>query len=172
MRPLPSEIGEHRTTDPYHGNTLAPPHGRVCCSGRGPQTRQRDGRPAVPEAAIHVKGAKPAQMIHDDTSITTLCVKDVPYLPPGQPGGAPAWHVLWTRSQCEQLVRDQLVAKGFQLFLPTLGTWTRRPGGRKARGCVPMFPGYLFLNHALDKRSDVEVRKARGLVAILGESWE
>jgi transcription antitermination factor NusG len=35
-----------------------------------------------------------------------------------------------------------------------------------------MFPGYLFLQHAIDKRSSVEVRKARGLVRILGESWE
>jgi transcription antitermination factor NusG len=35
-----------------------------------------------------------------------------------------------------------------------------------------MFPGYVFLHHALDKWSDVKVRKARGLVAILGDSWE
>ena len=46
-----------------------------------------------------------------------------------------------------------------------------RVGGRRV--CrVPMFAGYLFLHHALDKWSDVEVRKARGLVAILGDSWE
>jgi transcription antitermination factor NusG len=35
-----------------------------------------------------------------------------------------------------------------------------------------MFPGYLFLRHALNKESDVEVRKARGLVAILGDRWD
>jgi len=34
-----------------------------------------------------------------------------------------------------------------------------------------LFPGYLFLHHALDRWSDVEVRKDRGLVAILGEGW-
>jgi transcription antitermination factor NusG len=32
-----------------------------------------------------------------------------------------------------------------------------------------MFPGYLFLQHAMDKSSYIEVRKARGLVRILGE---
>lgn len=32
-----------------------------------------------------------------------------------------------------------------------------------------MFPGYLFLRHAMDKASYIEVRKARGLVRILGE---
>src|SRR5207249_9802445 len=36
---------------------------------------------------------------------------------------------------------------------------------------TPMFPAYLFLHHALDKHSDTEVRKARALMAILGESW-
>jgi transcription termination/antitermination protein NusG len=35
-----------------------------------------------------------------------------------------------------------------------------------------MFPGYLFLRHVIDKSSYIEVRKARGLVRILGESWD
>jgi transcription termination/antitermination protein NusG len=84
---------------------------------------------------------------------------------------SPAWHVLWTRSNCETLVGEQLTAKGFQVFLPTLEVWSRR-GGARRRIRVPMFPGYVFLHHALDKWSDVEVRKARGLVTILGLSWE
>src|SRR2546428_7976190 len=83
----------------------------------------------------------------------------------------PAWHVLWTRSNCETLVSDQLAAKGFRVFLPTLEVWSRR-GGVRQRHRVAMFPGYVFLHHALDKWSDVEVRKARGLVMILGDSWE
>jgi transcriptional antiterminator NusG len=32
-----------------------------------------------------------------------------------------------------------------------------------------MFPGYLFLRHVVEKTSSIEVRKARGLVRILGE---
>src|SRR5438132_10269241 len=83
----------------------------------------------------------------------------------------PAWHVLWTRSNCEALVSDQLTAKGFHVFLPTLEVWMRR-GAARQRHRVAMFPGYVFLHHALDKWSDVEIRKARGLVAILGDSWE
>jgi transcription antitermination factor NusG len=35
-----------------------------------------------------------------------------------------------------------------------------------------MFPGYLFLNHAMDKTSYIEVTKARGLVRLLGDSWD
>jgi transcription termination/antitermination protein NusG len=83
----------------------------------------------------------------------------------------PAWHVLWTRSNCENLVLDQLVSKGFHTFLPTVEAWSKAREGRHRRR-VPLFPGYLFLYHALDRWSDVEVRKARGLVAILGEGWE
>jgi transcription antitermination factor NusG len=35
-----------------------------------------------------------------------------------------------------------------------------------------MLPGYLFLRHAMDKASYIEVRQARGLVRILGERWD
>ena len=37
---------------------------------------------------------------------------------------------------------------------------------------TPMFPGYLFLRHSMDKTSYVEVLKSRGLVRILGERWD
>ncbi|MBI3325783.1 MAG: hypothetical protein HYZ81_03650 [Nitrospinae bacterium] len=90
---------------------------------------------------------------------------------PAAPQG-PQWYVLYTRSHCEQLVYDQLAAKGFHLFLPKIKAWFRR-GGPQRLIPVPMFPGYLFL-HCLqmDKVSYLGVRKARGLVCILGERWD
>ena len=81
------------------------------------------------------------------------------------------WHVLWTHSHCEQLVYDQLAVKGFELFLPTIDAWSRRFGIRRLSR-VPMFGGYLFLRHAVDKAAYLEVRKARGLVRLLGERWD
>jgi transcriptional antiterminator NusG len=81
------------------------------------------------------------------------------------------WHALYTRSHCEQLVCDQLAAKGFRIFLPKIDVWSQRAGKRHLIS-VPMFPSYLFLQHALDKDSYLDVRKARGLVRILGESWD
>ncbi len=83
----------------------------------------------------------------------------------------PRWHVLWVRSHFEQQVHDQLATKGFQLFLPRIDTWARRNGTRY-RTSVPMFPGYLFFHHAMDSKSYIELRNARGLVKILGESWD
>jgi transcription antitermination factor NusG len=87
------------------------------------------------------------------------------------PSDGARWHALWTRSNCEQLVHDQLSVKGFELFLPTLEAWTRR-GGLRRLSRVPMFGGYLFLRHTMDKSSYIEVAKARGLVSILGERWD
>ena len=84
---------------------------------------------------------------------------------------APAWHALWTRSHCEQLVHDQLAVKGFNLFLPKIDQWSRR-GGVTRLIRVPLFPGYVFLHGAMDKASYVELLKARGLVQVLGERWD
>jgi transcription termination/antitermination protein NusG len=82
-----------------------------------------------------------------------------------------AWHVLWTRSNCEQLVADQLIAKGFDVFLPTIDAWSR-PGGVRTLVRVPLFRGYLFLRHAMDKASYLDVRRTNGIVRLLGERWD
>jgi len=81
------------------------------------------------------------------------------------------WHVLWTHSNCEDLVGGQLAAAGFHPFVPRIESWVRRNGARRAVK-VPLFPGYVFLNDALDKARHVDARKARGVVAVLGDGWE
>jgi transcription termination/antitermination protein NusG len=83
----------------------------------------------------------------------------------------PYWYALYTRSHCEQLVSDQLSAKGFHLFFPKLEMWSRRAGQQRLVS-RPMFSGYLFLRHIMDKLSYVEVCQARGLVRVLGERWD
>lgn len=93
---------------------------------------------------------------------------DTPRVPTA---GAPPWYALWTRSHCERLVFDHLIGKGFEAFLPEVDIWSVRAGVRR-RIQVPMFPGYLFVRHPMDKYSYIEVRKARGLVGVLGESWD
>jgi transcription antitermination factor NusG len=80
------------------------------------------------------------------------------------------WYALYTHSHCEQLVYEQLAAKGFHLFLPKIQVWSQR-AGVKHRIAVPMFPGYLFLHSLVDSAIYLEVRQARGLVRILGQGW-
>ena len=98
-------------------------------------------------------------------------IQDVAVVRDGAVRTSPAWHALWTQSHCEQLVHDQLAAKGFDLFLPKIDQWSRR-GGLRHLIRVPMFSGYVFLRGAMDKASYVEVLKARGLVQVLGERWD
>ena len=81
------------------------------------------------------------------------------------------WYAVWTHSHCEQLVCDQLAGEGFQVFLPLIRAWSRR-GGKQRLIPVPMFPGYLFIRHAMDKLSYTRVLKTRGLVRVLGERWD
>lgn len=83
----------------------------------------------------------------------------------------PHWHVLWTHSNCERLVYEQLHAKGYELFLPTAGTWAKRRGVRYFCN-RPLFSSYLFLRCAMDKRSYLEVCKSQGVVKMLGPRWD
>jgi len=81
------------------------------------------------------------------------------------------WLALWTHSHFEQIVHDQLIAKKFNSFLPMVPVWSRR-GGAKRLIRKPMFPGYLFVRHAIDKTSYIEIMKTDGMARILGERWD
>jgi transcription antitermination factor NusG len=81
------------------------------------------------------------------------------------------WHVLSTRSQWEQQVHDHLACEGFDVYLPRTRHWTAPDGAQRLCG-APLFPGFLFLKHALDRGSYETIRRTRGLIAVLGNGWE
>ena len=54
------------------------------------------------------------------------------------------WFAIWTRSRHEKLVRDQLLQKQFEVFLPTITKWSRWKD-RKKQIEWPLFPGYCFV---------------------------
>jgi transcription termination/antitermination protein NusG len=83
--------------------------------------------------------------------------------------GAPAWYAVWTRSHCERLVAHQLSAKSFSAFLPEINMRSKRSGWSRPV-LAPIFPGYLFVRHAMDKTSYRQIIQARGVVRIL-EGW-
>ncbi len=81
-----------------------------------------------------------------------------------------AWYAIWTHSHCEHLVAEQLSAKGFASFLPEMPTWSKRLGTMHLIQ-TPMFPGYLFVRDAMDRRHYIEMLKVRGIVRILEDGW-
>lgn len=81
------------------------------------------------------------------------------------------WHVLWTHSNCESAVYDELTSKGYELLFARIHQWTTGRQG-KYLACVPMFRSYLFIHEAIGKHEYIDVCKTRGLVRILGDSWD
>jgi len=120
---------------------------------RGAEMRVRDGSPMGAHNQTEGGEALPLLEQCDRAQITDT--------------GRQQWYALWTHSHCEQLVRSQLDARGFELFFPTVGAWSRR-AGVKHRIRRPLFPGYLFLRDQLCGPRYVELLKARGLVGVLG----
>jgi transcription antitermination factor NusG len=113
-------------------------------------------------------------MVNNNSGLQEVSLSDAAFIDAVEPAlfrTRSQWYVLWTRSNCEQMVYDQLASKGYKLFLPRVGRWSKREGLRYLAH-VPMFPGYLFLHHTMCKASYIDVRKARGLVRILGERWD
>jgi transcription antitermination factor NusG len=82
-----------------------------------------------------------------------------------------SWYAIWTHSHCEHLVRQQLVAKGFHPFLPEVQTWSKRLGLMRLIR-TPMFPGYLFVRDAMDRKRYLALLQVRGLVRILENGWD
>jgi|SRR5690606_10767006 len=83
----------------------------------------------------------------------------------------PAWHVIWTRSNCESLVTEQLQQKGYDVFLPMVTEWMRNEKGRYAVR-VPMFRSYVFVHQAIGRHEYLDICKTRGVVTILGQRWD
>jgi transcriptional antiterminator NusG len=74
------------------------------------------------------------------------------------------WFAIWTRSRHEQVVRDQLVRKSIDAFLPTMPRWSRWKD-RKKKIDWPLFPGYCFARFDLD--DVLPVLKCVGVVNIV-----
>jgi transcription antitermination factor NusG len=75
------------------------------------------------------------------------------------------WFALQTRSRHEKIVRQELVTRNIEQFLPTvkrLSQWK----DRKKEIEFPLFPGYCFARFSLDNR--LAVLQSPGVVHIVG----
>ncbi len=88
---------------------------------------------------------------------------------PNSKAWQPAWYAVWTRSRHEQVVREQLERKGFEVFLPTITRWSRWKD-RKKKIAWPLFPGYCFARFEPGER--LPILKCSGVVSIVSFDGE
>ena len=74
-----------------------------------------------------------------------------PHPNPSPQGGGASWLVLRTRSRHEKKVRDELLNRGIETFLPLYERWSHWKDRRKLVE-FPLFPGYCFVRPPLTDR--------------------
>lgn len=78
---------------------------------------------------------------------------------------APYWYVVRTRSRHEKKVREQLLGRQVETFLPLCPRWSRWKDRTKQID-FPLFPGYCFARFPLAER--VTVLSAFGVAGLVG----
>jgi transcription antitermination factor NusG len=79
-----------------------------------------------------------------------------------------AWCAVYTRHQHEKSVGETLKAKGFEVFLPLYDS-TRRWKDRQKVLSLPLFPCYVFVRGAIDRRLPVLTTPGVHMIISCGE---
>jgi transcription termination/antitermination protein NusG len=105
-----------------------------------------------------------------DSSQETMIIRpDSPVLEkPGDRRLAnPEWYALYTRSRFEKKMLSELTDRSIEVFLPMreiLSRWK----DRKKRIWVPLFPGYIFVNHVDTPENRFRILNIPGAVRFVG----
>lgn len=78
------------------------------------------------------------------------------------------WYAVHTKSRHEYKAHIGLSQKHLTSFLPEMEVWSKRKD-RKKKIAIPLFPGYLFVEAALDNETKLTILKTAGVVRILGK---
>jgi len=79
----------------------------------------------------------------------------------------PEWYALYTRSRFEKKMLSELTDRRVEVFLPMreiLSRWK----DRKKRIWVPLFPGYIFVNHVDTPENRFRILNVPGAVRFVG----
>lgn len=79
-----------------------------------------------------------------------------------------AWCAIYTRHQHEKTVSEMLQVKGFEVFLPLYES-IRRWKDRKKVLSLPLFPGYVFIRGAIDRRLPILTTPGVHMIISRGE---
>lgn len=79
----------------------------------------------------------------------------------------PRWYALYTRSRFEKKMLTELTDRSVEVFLPmreVLSRWK----DRKKKVWLPLFPGYLFVNHVNTPENRFRILNLPGAVRFVG----
>jgi transcription termination/antitermination protein NusG len=79
----------------------------------------------------------------------------------------PKWYALYTRSRFEKKMLSELTDRRIEVFLPMreiLSRWK----DRKKRIWMPLFPGYIFINHVDTPENRYRILNVPGAVRFVG----
>jgi len=79
-----------------------------------------------------------------------------------------AWCAIYTRHQHEKTVAEMLEVKGFEVFLPLYES-IRRWKDRKKLLSLPLFPGYVFVRGAIERRLPILTTPGVHMIISRGE---
>jgi transcription antitermination factor NusG len=93
----------------------------------------------------------------------TSSATPAPKQPTKQDIWTPRWYALYTRSRFEKRMLSELTDRNIEVFLPmreVLSRWK----DRKKRIWIPLFPGYIFVNHVDTPENRYKILNVPGAV--------
>ena len=79
----------------------------------------------------------------------------------------PRWYALYTRSRFEKKMLTELTDRDIEVFLPMREVLSRWKDRRK-RIWIPLFPGYIFINHVDTPENRYRILNMPGAVRFVG----
>ena len=79
----------------------------------------------------------------------------------------PKWYALYTRSRFEKKMLGELTKRNIEVFLPMREILSRWKDRRK-RIWIPLFPGYIFINHVNTPENRFRILNIPGAVRFVG----
>jgi len=80
----------------------------------------------------------------------------------------PKWYALWTRSRFEKKLLSELSDRDIEVFLPMREVLSRWKDRRK-KVWLPLFPGYIFVNHVNTPENRFRILNIPGAVRFVGQ---
>jgi transcription termination/antitermination protein NusG len=79
----------------------------------------------------------------------------------------PKWYALYTRSRFEKKMLSELTDRSVEVFLPMREVISRWKD-RKKKIWIPLFPGYIFVNHVDTPENRFRILNLPGAVRFIG----